>query len=430
MEHSANNPPRILIVEPDPKIRAMLLRAAVKGFQGAAVQSTSGTLEDVLGDGARLNSFDVLMVGCDFSGDGTADNPTLRALRAISADPDNPAVILLTTKGSEYTAVQAIKAGAFDYIPKGLLGREQVLAAIQRALLARKGSVGRGDGSVAGMVRLFGYDMRRCLANRESVSVHVAFSAERGKEVVLKVLHRGRGSLARDENFDRLVSEFKLLYDIADRAVAEIYDFRVTSQYCYIAMEYFPLGHLELTDPLTPGPALRHTAEIAHALSIIHTAGVVHRDLKPGNIMLRDDRTVALIDFGISHHLDGSGRPSDSEQQITGTPYYMSPEQVRGETTDERTDLYALGVILYQMLTGEKLFVGETRDAILAQHREAPVPRLPAHLAPYQMLLDKLLAKDAAQRLASAREVLEAIERLTAAPERAAEPPLPAIVVG
>jgi eukaryotic-like serine/threonine-protein kinase len=433
VEQSANNQPRILIVEPDAKVRAMLLRVAVKGFQGAAVQSTSGTLEDALATGARLNSFDVLMVGCDFSADGTADNPTLRALRAISADPNNPAVILLTTKGSEYSAVQAMKAGAFDYIPKGLLGREHVLAALQRALLARKGPVGAHDTGVAGMVRLFGYDMRRCLANRESVSVHVAFSAERSKEVVLKVLHRGRGSLARDENFDRLVAEFKLLYDIADRAVAEIYDFRVTSQYCYIAMEYFPLGHLGtvLTEALTPEAALRHTGEIARALSIIHTAGVVHRDLKPGNIMLRDDGTVALIDFGISHHLDGTGHPGDAaDPQITGTPYYMSPEQARGDTTDERTDLYALGVILYQMLKGEKPFVGDTTDAILAQHLEAPIPRLPRRLAVYQPLLDKLLAKDAGQRFANAREALEAIEHLVAPSDSGSEPPLPAIVVG
>jgi serine/threonine protein kinase len=431
VEQPANNEPRILIVEPDPKVRSTVLRFVVKGFEGSSVQSTSGTLEEVLSEHSRLQSFDVLLVGCDFAKDGTADNPTLRALRAIAADPNNPAVILLTTKGSEYSAVQAIKAGAYDYIPKALLGREQVLGAVQRALLTRKGPVGSRDGGVAGMVRLFGYDMRRCLANRENVSVHVAFSAERGKEVVLKVLHRGRGSLSRDDNFDRLMTEFKLLFDIADRAVAEIYDFRVTSQYSYIAMEYFPLGHLgtQLAQALAPTLALKYTAEIAHALSIIHTAGVVHRDLKPGNIMLRDDGTVALIDFGISHQIEDMLNAA-AGQPIAGTPYYISPEQARGQPTDERTDLYALGVILYQMLTGEKPFTGDTTDAILEQHHNAAVPRLPPQLAMYQALLDKLLAKDAAQRLANAREVTETIDRLVSAAPKPADPPLPAVVVG
>ncbi|MEO8466644.1 MAG: protein kinase [Gammaproteobacteria bacterium] len=429
MEQPANNDPRILVVEPDAKVRSAVLRYVVKGFEGSSVQSTSGTLEDVLGEHSRLKTFDVLLVGCDFAADGTGDNPTLRALRAIAADPSNPAVILLTTKGSEYSAVQAIKAGAFDYIPKALLGREQVLGAVQRALLARKGSVGGRGAGVAGMIRLFGYDMRRCLAKRENVSVHVAFSAERGKEVVLKVLHRGRGSISRDDNFDRLVTEFKLLYDIADRAVAEIYDFRVTSQYSYIAMEYFPLGHLgtQLTQALAPELALKHAAEIAHALSIVHTAGVVHRDLKPANIMLRDDRTVALIDFGISHQIEDMLNAT-AGQPIAGTPYYMSPEQARGQPTDERTDLYALGIILYQMLTGEKPFTGDTTDAIFEQHCTAAVPRLPPQLATYQPLLDKLLAKDAAQRLANAREVTETIELMSAVP-KPADVPLPAVVV-
>ena len=410
-----DNPPRILILEPDSKVRSTLLRYAVKGWHGAAVQSTSATLADSLGDLERLKSFDVLLVGCDFSKDGTAANPTLQALRAVAADPANPAVILLTSKGSEYTAVQAIRSGAFDYVPKNLLGREQILSAVQRAMLHRKGAPTGRDGSVTGVVRLFGYDMRRCLATRDSVSVHVAFSAERGKEVVLKVLHRGRGALSRDANYERLVAEFKLLYDIDDRAVAEIYDFRVTSQYCYIAMEYFPLGQLgaKLEGPLAPEEALHYARELAHALAIIHTAGVIHRDLKPGNVMVRGDDSIALIDFGISQSLQVQTSP-ESKGEIAGTPYYMSPEQARGEPTDERSDLYALSVILYQMLTGAKPYVGETTDAILEQHKSAPLPALPADLAMHQPLLNRLLAKDPAQRYGSARETLEAIEQLVA----------------
>jgi serine/threonine protein kinase len=431
VEPFRDNAPRILIVEPDTKVRSTLLRYAVKGWQGAAVQSTSGSLVDALGDLERLKTFDVLLVGCDFSKDGTAENPTLQALRAITADPNNPAVILLTEKGSEYTAVQAIKSGAFDYVPKSLLGREQVLSAVQRAMLYRKGTLGKGDGTVGGVVRLFGYDMRRCLATRDSVSVHVAFSAERSREVVLKVLHRGRGSLARDANFERFVTEFKLLYDIDDNSVAAIYDFRVTSQYCYIAMEYFPLGHLgtQLDAKLTPAEALHYAREIARGLSIIHTAGVIHRDLKPGNIMLRDDDTVALIDFGISHsaHM-AQADPETTQPEIAGTPYYISPEQGSGAATDERTDLYALGVILFQMLTGERPYVGATTEQILDQHRNAALPVLAGALAVYQPLLNKLMAKEPNQRFGSAREALEALEQISAPAEQAAPAePVPAL---
>jgi eukaryotic-like serine/threonine-protein kinase len=405
---TSSSAPRILILESDRKTCSMLRDYALKGFRGASVQSTSAALTDVVGDATRLKSFDVVLAGCDFSLDGSVSNPTLGALRAISADPANPSVILLTHGGSEYTAVLAVKAGAFDYIPRHLLGKEKLIAAVSAAA-AEKAS---GPDSVAAGAGFFGYAMRRCLARHHNVSVHVAHSAERAKDVVLKVLHRERGSLSRDGNFGRFIEEFMLLYDIEDAAVAEIYDFRVTRDYCYIVMEYFEAGHLglRLVDALDVDEALRIAAGVAMALSIVHGAGVVHRDLKPGNIMLRDDGSLALIDFGIAQSATSGGTVTGRDAVITGTPYYMSPEQARGERTDERTDLYALGIILFQMLTGQKPYAGESAIAILEQHSSAPVPTLPARLAHLQPLIDRLLAKDAPQRIASARELIEAID--------------------
>jgi len=171
------------------------------------------------------------------------------------------------------------------------------------------------------------------------------------------------------------------------------------------------MGRLE--KPLDPARTMSLVLEIAHALAIIHAAGVVHRDLKPGNVMLRTDGTVALIDFGISQSkLEPEAATGARDGEISGTPYYMSPEQVRGEPTDERTDLYALGIMAYEMLTGEKPYVGVDTDAILEQHELAPIPVLPTALHGYQPLIDRLLAKAVAQRLASARELVELIDAL------------------
>jgi serine/threonine protein kinase len=422
----ADTPPRILIIEPDRRFCANLRAYTVTGWKSAAVQSVGSSLESVAKDRERLNSFDVVIAACSFAKDGSSSHPALRALRALRADRSSPAVILLAEHGSEYLAAQALKAGAFDYLVKQHASRELIVASIASALRARGCSANtRGAQST---IDLFGYEIRRRLAVNDNVSVHVAFSAERNEDVVLKVLHRSRAPLARDIHFERFVDEFKILFDIDDPAVAEIYDFRVTEQYCYIAMEYFALGHLGTR--LTGGPlgvvdALGLCAEIAQALSIIHMAGVVHRDLKPGNIMLREDGSIALIDFGISQSaMLAESRLFDDGPVISGTPYYMSPEQVDGRSTDERTDLYSLGVILFQMLTGRKPYVGESFEEIVAQHGTPEIPSLPAPLAGYQDLLGRLLAPEMDRRLGSARELAEIIEHLLARASASQDDPL------
>jgi serine/threonine protein kinase len=140
--------------------------------------------------------------------------------------------------------------------------------------------------------------------------------------------------------------------------------------------------------------------------------------------MLRDDDSVALIDFGISQLTsEAKLEVEPAEREIAGTPYYMSPEQAAGLAIDERADLYSLGVILYQMLTGVKPYVGATTAEILEQHRNAALPSLPLELAAYQPLLNKLLAKDPGQRFGSARETLEALQQ-TEAPQ---PKPVPAL---
>lgn len=411
MAEPSANAPRLLILAADEATRTELRNYAVRSWPQASVQTQSLGLPETLQDPAKLQRFDVVIVNCDFAEEAKNQYPTLQALRAATANPRTPPLIVRAEHGSEAIAVQAIKFGAADYIPRRSLNRRYFASAVGRLLPALSGN--SGDGKESQALDLFGYALKRRIAANGSIAIYVAFSAERGQDVVLKLLHRARGSLARDAEFEQLAEEFKRSFDIADRAVGEIYDFRVTSQNCYIAMEYFPFGSLaaKLAKPLAPAAALGIAEEIARALAVVHAAGVVHRDLKPGNIMMRDDGSVALIDFGIAE--SAQSKPAD-RKQISGTPYYMSPEQARGEATDERTDLYALGIMLYQMLTGEKPYVGESTREILDQHCEAPLPTLPEPFGDCQDLITRTLAKLPAERVGSARELIELISAVRA----------------
>jgi serine/threonine protein kinase len=160
--------------------------------------------------------------------------------------------------------------------------------------------------------------------------------------------------------------------------------------------------------PILPMTALKFVQQIASALQAIHSVGVLHRDLKPANVMLRTDGSVCLIDFGLAkaNEMDVS---LTGTREIFGTPYYMSPEQGHAEVIDARSDLYSLGVMFYEMLTGQKPYTGATAMEVIYKHKRAELPPVDAPLVPYQDMLTRLLAKSPADRYQSARELLDVI---------------------
>jgi serine/threonine protein kinase len=239
----------------------------------------------------------------------------------------------------------------------------------------------------------------------------LAESDAAGALVVLKVGRTARGESGDDPIFRRFVQEMEIVGRVRSTAVAKIYDVGMSGLYGWLAMEYFRSGDLRsrMRAGLTPQDALRSTAQVARALGAVHDAGVLHRDVKPGNVMVRDDGSLALIDFGLARYAALDYEISD-HGQIFGTPHYMSPEQGHGEPIDGRSDLYSIGVMLYEMLAGRKPYSADNPMAIIYMHRKAPLPVLPEPLSPLQPLIERLLAKRPEDRFESGEAAALALE--------------------
>jgi serine/threonine-protein kinase PpkA len=227
---------------------------------------------------------------------------------------------------------------------------------------------------------------------------------------VVKIL---RGEVTGDKNaVARFIEEYNLVERISSRHVARIFGHGLSGEHAYLVMEFFDGGDLNKrlgNRAIEPDEALQIFRELMFALGDIHEQGVLHRDLKPQNLMFRADGSLAILDFGIAKHIDAIDRTGHGE--ILGTPRYMSPEQVRSLALDLRTDIYSAGVLLYQMLTGRHLFDGETAVEVALHHLNTPPPELPTHLGQYQRLLDKLLEKDRDARFRNADEVIGFLSR-------------------
>ncbi|HZN87282.1 MAG TPA: protein kinase [Burkholderiales bacterium] len=258
---------------------------------------------------------------------------------------------------------------------------------------------------------IHGYRVLAKIGEGGMSSVFLAEEQARHRKVVLKVL---KGKRVDDDGlWKRFFQECAILSSIKHDHVVRIYDQGFGDELAYIAMEHLAGGSLrELMDRgLSPRQALSLLSQAASGLAEIHRCGIVHRDIKPANLMLREEGVLVLTDFGVAKRLEtAAGQTMHGE--ILGTPYYISPEQSQGGAVTPRTDLYSLGVIFYEMLTGARPFVGDTLLEILAQHTAAPIPRLPAALAAYQRLVDGMLAKRPAERFDGAEAVLAEIDRV------------------
>jgi DNA-binding NarL/FixJ family response regulator len=352
---------------------------------------------------------DAVLLQVDFSNEALATAALSTVGQLLRMQPALYCIVL-AENGNELSAVRALKGGAKDYLPMAGITRDQLLSGIGEALakrrIAAQAAAMMAQSEDSAIIEVPGYSIVKEIATSNFSSVFLARSERLRRNVVLKVMNRGESEreMGDAERFQR---EYEIISSITHRAIAEIYDFGSLPGHLYLGMEYFPCGDLRdrLRNPLSVDESLYYLRAIAEALRVIHVFGILHRDLKPANVMLREDNSPVLIDFGLARRsLDEIGNTGVG--QVLGSPYYISPEQAQGQRVDVRTDLYSLGVMFYEMLTGQRPYGGRSAVAIMSQHTSSPVPELPEATAMQQPLLDRLMAKQQSARYASADELL------------------------
>ena len=263
------------------------------------------------------------------------------------------------------------------------------------------------------------YSLKECIGEGGIGRVYTAWDPILSRNLAVKVLQLDRpAGLSRESLDEMILEEARAVAGLNHPNIVTVYDAGLSPLGVYVAMEQMPGCDLRqlLEEGWRPDPlrAAKLVRRLAEAIAYAHGKGVVHCDIKPSNIFMIDRRKPKLLDFGLARVAHRSGA-SIFQGLVTGSPHYLAPEQLRGAAPDERTDVYALGVLLYELLTGRKAFPGnsvrEIATAVLSGHPVPPkalVAGLPAELA---AITERAMSLESKRRYPSAREMASALRK-------------------
>jgi len=394
-----------MIIDEQAQFRTLLMHHVTTHWSDAIISAYDPTDAGHLPDEFSGAGNDLILLG---SSHGERDG--VDVLQRFLRRENFPPVVYFGTKEDQD---QAHKLGPDAHFIRDHINHDALIAGLSDVLVSRQriastSALFVGDMRTGVHPLIKGYRFMRKLGSTEHSGVYLAERESTRLQVVLKVLRQMPGSDASIGAFDRFLQEYETIAEMDHPNIVQIYDLGVADDHAHIAMEYIGGGDLRvrIDKGISEHAAVQYLRQMASALSAVHAMGVLHRDLKPANIMLRKDGSVALIDFGLAKKAKLESEITD-KGEIFGTPYYMSPEQGHGNGVDERSDIYSLGVIFYEMLTGQRPFKADTAMGIIYQHGNAPIPLLPTRLARFQMLLNMMLAKAPGDRLQSVEEIEE-----------------------
>lgn len=261
--------------------------------------------------------------------------------------------------------------------------------------------------------RLGPYTVVEPLGEGGMAAVYKAYQPAMDRFVALKILPR---QYADDPDFvARFSQEARVIAKLEHQNILPVFDFGETEGYAYIAMRFVDTGTLAdylQGEPLPIGQVCRIITQVGEALDYAHARGVIHRDLKPSNVLIDHSGNCLLTDFGLAKMVEGSAQLT-ATGSVLGTPAYMSPEQGLGKPAEARSDIYALGVVLYEMTTGRLPYHAETPVAIILKHIQGPLPppraRNPALPESIERVILKALAKEPDDRYSTAGEMVRAL---------------------
>lgn len=408
---------RILIIDDDPLFTKLLSHRVGAAHYDAVIDTLDPNTQGWPTHSSAFAEYDVIFLDYllgDFDG--------LRCLTSIRQLTRRAYITMVSGTTNEKNAVLAIKAGADNYLPKQLLTPERIKEVIAAAendnrdnatntnfrlsnthgMHARKGNLL--------FPRIDGYQIKRKIGVGGMAAAYLAERKFDSLDVVIKVIDTTETQVQQLVERTRL--EYELISQIDDENVIVIDELGEHDGLLFIVMEHFDAGDLKqrIEHRFSTIQAMKFLKDIASGLLAIDKKQYVHRDLKPSNIMFRSDGTLAIIDFSVAKSLAfESGITLQGE--VVGTPYYMSPEQAIGNAVDIRSDIYSLGIILYEMLLGRKPFYARDLQELIRMQINQPLPELPVHLKSFSDLLEKMTAKAPDERFQNAQELSEFISK-------------------